>query len=196
MPIIVPATDDQALFATHEDLAALIGRTLTQEEQDRGTALLRIASSIVQTEAKQHIAYVADDVLERRGSRESAILLPERPVIAIASVTIDGDTINADDYTIDGHEVTLVGGWGDSCAALTITYTHGWADIPEAIKSVVLSAVMRVWSNPGGIVSQTLGAASTTFVTGGLPAGLLLTDDERRIVRRVVSTGTASLQLR
>lgn len=186
-----------AAFATAADLAAILGiEEFTEAQETRATALLELASGSVRAEARQAIDLVEDDELVRRGSSENTIMLPERPVGEITSITLDGEELDADSWLVDGRDVYRAGGWGHEGLQLVVTYSHGYEEIPEALKTVVLAVAMRAWTNPGGVLSQTLGAASTTFATEGAPSGLLLTEDERRVVRRVVSTGTTSLQIR
>ena len=189
---VAPAPSTTIAFATPAELAEHLGATFTAPQTVRARSLLARATGIIQGEARQTIGRVVDDVLTRRGSAESTILLPGRPVEAIESITLDGDAL--DDYVLDGHEVYRPGGWGSSSMELVVTYTHGHDRIPEALKAICIAAAARVWTNPGNVVMQQLGAAQTTW--GQNPAGLLLTKDERQTIRRVLGTGSMSLPLR
>lgn len=186
-----------AAFATHQDLAARLGVTLTEDEQTRATALIAVASGMIQSAARQRIERVEDDTLTIRGSRSSTILLPERPVVSVVSVTLAGTALATDTWRFEDDD-TLVrrAGFGYDRDELVVVYTHGFEPIPDAIKGVCLEAVVRVWVNPGSAVQERIGSESTTYVQQGTPNGLLLTEGERRTVRQVTRRGARSEALR
>lgn len=182
-----------AEFATAEELAARLDLSLTEAEKARAKSLLALASGLVQQVARQVIERVEDDQLIRRGTPESTIRLPERPVESVSSVTLDGEALAEDEsWYRDGNELTRPAGWGRASEALVITYTHGYTVIPDAIKAVVLEAVVRVWVNPGSVSQEGYGSERVAYAD----AGLVLTREERRTVRRVVSRGSESVPLR
>lgn len=184
-----------AQFATADEFAGRIGlEELTAAQEARADELLERASGLVQNETRLTLEFTEADELVIRGTRENTILLPGRPVTEITSVAIGDDPI--DDWYIDGGELTRVGGWGSPADEITVVYTHGYEQIPAAIKEAVLSAVTRVWVNPGGAVSERLGQAAMTYAVQGTPHGLFLTEDERRAVRRAVGLGSRSLPIR
>lgn len=181
-------------FCTADEFADRLGIELTAAQEARADALLTRASGLVQTETRQTIELTEDDELTIRGSRENTILLPGRPIVDIASITLGGEEI--DGWYTDGAELVRVGGWGTPSDEIVVTYTHGHEEIPDAIKEVVLAAVTRVWVNPGQVVSERLGQAQQTYAVQGTPPGLMLTEDERRTVRRAVGLGSRSLPIR
>lgn len=181
-------------FATADELADRLGVEFTAQQEARADSLLERASGLVQSEARQTVDLVEDDELTVRGSREASILLPGRPVTDIASVTLGGDAV--EDFYLDGDELVRAGGWGSPADEIVVTYTHGYETVPDAIKEVVLAAVSRVWTNPAGVVSERLGQAQMTYSVQDTPIGLLLTEDERRTVRRAVGLGSRSLPIR
>jgi hypothetical protein len=181
-------------LATAEDLAARLGGLeLTATDIERADTLLTTASGLVEAAARMPLALVTDDVLTIRGSRESRILLPGRPVVAVTAVTLDGAAVTGGWHVAD-DELVRPGGWGCERDALVITYTHGHDPIPDAIKAIVLELAARVWTNPGGVISQRLGQAQVTYAVGPT-TGMLLTPDERRAVRHLVSRGARSLPI-
>src|SRR5581483_3923985 len=84
--------DTATRFADSDDLAARLGLVFTDDEHVRANTLLEIASGLIQDEAKQKIALVTDDVFTMPGTTEQLIKLPERPVVSVSSVTLDGAT--------------------------------------------------------------------------------------------------------
>ena len=195
-----------APFATSDDLAARLGVTLSTDEQTRADALLASASGLIQAEARQVIELVTDDVLELRGTSDDRVRLPERPVVSVASVTLDGVTLTEGiDFYLDGSALVRMptyllglldgypgGGFGNPSQVLAVTYTHGYETIPEVFKSVCLEAVVRVWVNPGAVVGERHGSEQVQYMNGA-PTGLLLTDVERRTIRRAVGRRAGSV---
>ena len=185
-----------AAFATHQDLAARLGVTLTAEEQARASNLIEMATGLIQAETGQTISYVENDTLTVRGTREGSYLLPQRPVVSVASVTIDGVAAAADTWWLEDEVLVRRGGFGSGRRPLVIVYSHGYEPVPDAIRAVCLEAVVRAWVNPGSVVSERVGSESTTFLQQGTPTGLLLTDAEKQTVRRVTRRGARSEALR
>lgn len=131
-------------FATVEDLEARLGRTLTDAAQaekflDDATAYLR---GIVGHVAPQKTSTVTLHV----PFGETRIELPDRPIISIGSVSAGGSAVT--DYQLFDHGLTRVYGWHTGSAAtravVTVTYTHGYATVPDDLKALccVLAAGM------------------------------------------------------
>lgn len=209
-----------AEFATASDLAARLGITLTDVETARATTLLTIASGLVQDEAKQRIERVDGDVYTLPGTTDETIRLPERPVISVASLTLDGQPlIEGSDWYLDGDLVcripavttVLTGGlideaftfplgtgFGWPAQTLEVTYSHGYdaANVPQTVKSIVLEAVVRVWVNPGSVARETVGNVSTVFDNMRFsPTGLLLADEEKKAIRRIFGQQARSITI-
>lgn len=192
-------------FATAADFADLTGLVLTSDEQTRADNLLDRASARIRETVKQNISLVNDDTLIRPGTTDRRILLPERPVVSVASVAIDGQPIS--DWYLVGNELVRrgiayvdrildewiydgrygAGGFGWEQQTLTIVYTHGYADdaIPEICRSIALEMVKRVWVNPGGVIQETVADTQVTYAPyAEPPRGLALTNTERGELRR------------
>lgn len=200
-----PQTVSDAL-ATTEDLQARLGIEFTAAEHVRARELLELSSALIRREAGQHISLVEDDVLTIRGTDTQRLRLPERPVGDVTSVTLDGTVIDALGYYVSGDELVRFG-WGSTAFGsplfgypsqeLVITYTHGYAagDIPGEVVAICLEAVVRVWVNPGAVVSESIGSVQTTYSVSAVP-GLMLTEDERQALNRVLGRSIGQVQLR
>ena len=207
-----------AQFATHDDLATRLGLIFSQAEQTRADALLTSASALIQDEAKQVIALVTNDVWETPGTTDEVIRLPERPVVSVASVTLDGQPlVQGTDWYLDGDSIrripvvttVLTGGlideaftfplgtgFGWPAQTLAITYTHGYATIPGTVKEICLEAVVRVWVNPGSVAREAVGNTLTVYDNNRFsPSGMLLTDDEKKALRRFFGRTAKSIQI-
>jgi hypothetical protein len=195
-----------AQFASTDELAARLGLTLTEDEETRAETLLGLASELIQSETGQTIELVEDDELTRNGSASPRLRLPERPVVEVSAVELDGDALlEGTDWYLDGDELvrthgTISGpfgpfgfGWGGPEAELAITYSHGFDPIPGAVKAACLEVVVRVWTNPGAVSSESYGNEQVSYVRAN---GLILTEDERRTVREAIRKTAGSVQLR
>ena len=180
-------------FALPSDLEARLGLTLTDAEETRAEALISQAEDLVRAAARQHLSLVEDDVFTVRGSRESRYLLPERPVVSVGKVEIAG--VEVGDWHVDGPYLVRPGGFGSSADVLTITYTHGYDVLPSLFKTVTLEAVVRVWVNPGAVMSEAYGYERVQY-TPGAPTGMMLTADERKTIREFVRRGSETTYIR
>jgi hypothetical protein len=198
-------------FATPADLAARLGVDLTDDEQTRAAALLASSTGLIQAEAKQTITLVEDDTLTRRGTRDTQISLPEKPVISVASVTVNGVALaEGTDWYLDGSDITrmpvfgiiegvgfdddlLRRGFGWPGMQVEIVYTHGYDEIPEAVKVICLESVVRVWVNPGSVMRERYGSEQVDYLMQGIPSGPFLTAAEQRTLRRLFGRRVASV---
>ena len=149
----------------------------------RGELLLESASAIIRNHCRQTFDLVEDDEVELRGTARSRLLLPERPVVSVASVTLDGDTLGADSYSRVRDGLWRQNGWGDESTLVQVTYTHGFAEgtpAMETLKAVCLQVAARAAANPqsfGGFDIDGLSAS-------GLSAPIALTAAEQTILNR------------
>jgi len=196
------------LLASVQELADRLRVDFDAAEEGQAKRLLELASGLVQRAARQTIGEVADDEYVTRGSVEAAIRLPERPITSVKSVFIDGEEIGTDEFYIDGADLVrkrartvnvadgttsrYPTGWGHPGVEVKITYTHGFAEAPDAIKAIVLEAAARVWVNPGAVESEQYGSERTSYRT----TGLTLTKEERRAARDAVRIGSESVSIR
>ncbi|MEU0670359.1 hypothetical protein ABZ508_33350 [Streptomyces lavendulocolor] len=197
-------------LATVADLAAMLGRTFTPVQEAQAQALIEQASAVVRAHLRQDITRAtstvelpmrrADPVLSRYGG---VISLPQRPVVDVTAVSINGTATS--DWWLDGAEV-LVRSWAwlDPPAAhqaprVTVTYTHGYEEVPGDIAAVVLQAANRAIVNPAQIRSETVGGESVTYLmpNGGEALGVLLSGLEKKALGRYRRTsGTVRLRSR
>lgn len=198
-----------AQFATNAELAARLGLTFSAAEQARADALLTSASGLIQEHTGQTILLVSNDSFTRPGSYSDRIGLPQRPVVSVASVTVDGTALTAgSDFYIDGDELVRMGtaspwhglpapGWGNPWQSIVVVYTHGYATIPARIKAICQEMVVRVWVNPGSVIQESVGDVQTTYAPYVQPPrGLLLTDAEKDELNDIFRRVLASPKLR
>lgn len=202
-------------FATNADLAARLGVTFSQAQQTRADALLADASDVIRDEVGQQISE-ATETITLPGTTDERILLPERPVISVASVELDGTALGeGTDWFLEGNEIVrmpssltlgvgglldtefvfpLGTGFGWEEQTLTITYTHGHATVPGKVKAICLEMVTRVWVNPGSVAREEVGDTRTVYDNMRFsPTGLLPTDDEKKSLARLFGRKVTSI---
>lgn len=205
-------------LATYTDLENRLGTTMTTAEQTRATALLADASDLVRAAARQTITKVTGDTLVIPGVWGDRILLPERPVIQVSSVSatfFDGTAYDISEaaWYVDKDELvryafpiglvrhffTTGNGWLGPGYTLTITYDHGLdpaaSPVPYRLalaKQIALEAVSRVLNNPAGVTQG--GVAGTQFM---FPAvGMTLTPAEEKKLADVFRRTSQTVSLR
>lgn len=129
--------------------------TLLGESVDPGTAtlLIELATGAVQAAIGQRLVHVAGGVVDELiGSTDRWLTLPERPVTAVAEVTIDGETIT--DYKKFGSRLWRKAGWASSPytpAEVAVTCDHGYQDGDQKLqpaKNVALMLAAQSYENP------------------------------------------------
>jgi hypothetical protein len=133
------------------------------------TLLLQQASDAVRENVKLQIDYVVGETVTILGDGGETLLLPQRPVTAVASVTLAGQVLTPVvlgsaaptmyDWRPDGrlYRVTY-GGSVDSGelhsrwprgVPVVVTYSHGWVNGPPTqLQSVALDMAAAAYSNP------------------------------------------------
>ena len=196
------------MFATVEDVEAVTG-CIDQADRDQVERLIGLVSALVAGAAEQLLERVDNDVVVLPVPTDGARLwLPEWPVRAVHSVTIDGQgLVPVDTYRWSRYGfVEMIGPrcWpctGRLVAPVTVTvdYDHGFVTVPPALAALVVSIVARIRANPEGVQSEALGAYSVVHgIVQGAGSGVLdLSESERRSVRRAwthpMSRGTRSV---
>lgn len=157
-------------LATTDDLRDVLG--FIPDDVQRADRLLQMASVTVERWCGREFSYVEDD--ERTVEVVAGVLrLPHPPVLEVSEiVNPDGETIDADSYTVlsDGRVRYALGDrfdrdpgrWWPS-GTYTVTYTHGYATIPEDIVERVCSIVEARMSGSTVYQSESLGDWSGTY---------------------------------
>lgn len=204
-------------FATNAEFAARLGLTLTSAEQTRADTLLALASGLIQQETNQTISQITGDTLVIRSVYGDRLRLPERPVQSVASVVLtdpegNATTVDTADYYLDLDELVRVRsrllfpeltfgmwarGWLGPRWTMTVTYTHGFATIPELVKATCMEMVIRAWVNPGSVAREQVGDTMTVYDNMRFsPSGLLLTDTEKATLNDLLGRRHGSVTLR
>ncbi|QLD10896.1 hypothetical protein [Microbacterium oleivorans] len=167
------------LFATKDQMAnmsqGLIPATTLFLEDE-----IKAASRRIRDYCRWHIAKQQTGLIFRRRSRfVDEVWLPALRITAIESVVVNGKPV--EDLTrIDFDPDT---GWTSiRGAAVEVTYTAGFTEIPETLTPLTLHMAARALGNPMGIVRQQTGSASVTYAqaaSGAAAGGNLLPGEEQ-----------------
>ena len=134
-------------FADVDDLAVLLGETFDATRSTQGELALELASTAIRAAARQTIDFIEDDAVTLAGTWDADLPLPERPVVDVAVVTVDG--VEDTDWALVGSVLRRTwGGWGCPSATVEVTYTHGHETVPEVVRSICLQAAARFMINP------------------------------------------------
>jgi len=152
------------MLATPEDLASLL-----QQDLDTATATLVIeaATAVVQAACGQRIVQVVDDESELMGTTDSWLPLPQRPVTAVASVTVDGHPVT--DWARFGSRLFRRDGWA-SCphvpSSVVVVNTHGYPPGSQELqlaRSAVLSLAAGAYAAPAGVAREQIDDYSVQY---------------------------------
>lgn len=170
-----------ANFATISDISAFLQVEISTAEQAAAAArALKEASDAIRNYCRQHLELVEDDeiVLDSKGG--ARLLLPELPVVAVDEVVEDGVTLTAgDEYKLGRHGILhRVGGakWPKGVQVIAVTYTHGYATLPDIIVDIATRAASRAYQSglraagdegTLGVQSKALGDFSVAYASEG-----------------------------
>jgi hypothetical protein len=165
-------------LASVADLNDLTEREIELDD-GRVNFLLRVASAAIQRYCKQHLAYVENDEYQVRGTWSNVLILPERPVVDVASITIPTvGTVQPEAYIVDDRgmvswqagpflvdDLDLGGSWGGPGVILTVVYTHGFLVMPDEIVMAACLVVDRLITVPdaGSVEKETVGDYAVTY---------------------------------
>lgn len=183
-------------LATPDDVVERLGRALTTVEDARIDALLLDVSSAIR-------GYTFQDFTEAETTallpiRNRAIRLMQKPVTAVASVEdglgnalayvwLDGDDRIAlcsagyiNEFELNVLPNTRVG-------KASVTYTHGYATVPDDIVGLTCSIAMRalgISPTDAGMTSETITNYSYTIGSAAAQGGFGIMAEEKRLLDR------------
>lgn len=139
------------LFCSLDDLADFLQLTISNP----GPALRAIegATAAIQNHCHQQLIVVANDVVTLRTRGQSLLILPEQPVTAVASIVENGVAlVNDVDYNwgSDGIVERWNSAWrwgATSPGSVVVTYSHGYATIPQIIREVCIRSASRAYQS-------------------------------------------------
>lgn len=178
-------------LAAPEDLAARLGVTFTSAESARAAALLGDASAYVRNYTRQTITLVTDDVAVLESTTEQWLWLPERPVVAVSSVSIGSAGVSPVYWVQQGDGLYRFYGWqgrfyGSTSTwnqpdTISVTYDHGFDTVPDDLVAVVCKIAKASWVNPNGQLEWHQGQTGVRMAPETVAEGALNVDDKRTL---------------
>jgi hypothetical protein len=187
------------MWPTADELAAYMRTSISDDDQAAAEQALQLAIGLIRGETRQHIDYVEDDTISLTGSWGYDLWLPERPVHSVSAVTVGATTLDVPSYRVSSNGRLYRGPvsptvsfqwddvsepWGGSNTLISVTYTHGYQEIPADLRAVCLSLAARRHSNPESLQSETIGSYSYTNQNSEGSSSMALLDDERAVCAR------------
>jgi len=152
-----------AAFATAAELASFL--QVASVDTASANQALNIASQAIRDYCGWSISQETVTSKTLDGTGERSIWLPTLLLTAVASVVEDGTTLTVTtdyDWTSYGRLVRN-GCWPRTARSVVVTYTHGYATVPDSVKGVCLAAAGRRYQNPSSLRSYTVGSVSEAF---------------------------------
>jgi hypothetical protein len=146
------------------------------------------ATEDIKNYCQQYLEKVTDEEITIDFDNGNMIFLPELPVISVASVVEDDETLTVtEDYKLGQYGILYRVGqdWASGVQIITITYTHGYETIPTDIVEVAVRSASRIYqaglrakehSGVTGVASLSLGDYSVSYGSehgGGVGEGVM-----------------------
>lgn len=162
-------------FCMVADVEQFLQLDIPAEKEASCQRAIEGATAAIQNYCQQELELVSDDEYTVDGKVGTRIYLPELPVVSVASVVEDGDALTVTtDYKLGANGVLhrVDAYWAAGIQNIVITYTHGYAAIPDDIRTVCYRAASRAYQaglkaaeNEGvpGVTAKSLGDYSVSF---------------------------------
>lgn len=169
-----------ANFCTLSDVANFLQIDIPYDDASCERAIAEVTEAI-RNYCHQYIELVTNETITLDCSGGTRLFLPELPVQSVAEVVEDDEILDPDDDYKLGQWGILhrIGDeWAKGIQIIEITYTHGYATIPDDVVAVCTRAAARVYQaglraaaleGIPGVASLGLGDYSVSYVgeTGG-----------------------------
>jgi hypothetical protein len=159
--------------------------------------LLKVASGMIRRYLEQDITVTTNDVEYADPVSGRMVLLRQLPVTSVSLVetTTDGGvtwtTVAPANYTVSKRQGVVAAKpwtgiqWGADPESWRITYTHGFATVPDELNGVCCSIASRFYATPAGIDMERTGQRQVKYnlEAGGFTAMEKLVLDGFRVPR-------------
>jgi hypothetical protein len=164
---------------TTADLAKLMKTTFDPATEAQAQMILDQIEAYIKRILGISFGEVSDYTKTLVADGHGLIELPLTPVTAVTSVKyIDGtDYRDGWGYNDDGYLYNITPGM-----AVRVTWSYGFATMPDDLKGVVLSMAERRAYNPQGIRQKTVGSESITFASAADAGAVNPSATEREIL--------------
>jgi hypothetical protein len=113
-----------------------------------------------------HIAPVIEETFILDGPDAELLQLKTLRLTEVASVKVDGVEVTDFEWSQDGSLRRCY--WTDRYRGVEVVASHGYATVPDSLKTVVLDAVSRAVAVPAGQVAEKMGPFEISASQGGV----------------------------
>lgn len=173
-------------LATADELVDFLEQSIPAT---RAEVILDIASGAILDVVPAPVDGVASTTVHLIGDGTRALLLPSWPVSAVTAVEVDGEALTSDGYRWNRSGVLeRVGGHWTCSAEIVVTYDHGHAAPPDALKGICLMVAARVVANPARFQGfQAPSGGNANYGAGAASSGFELTAGEVEMIHRAMA---------
>jgi hypothetical protein len=171
-------------FATATEFCEFTGIDLPTD-QARLQSLLLKASALMRAHTRQMLSNVTGDVVTRYPTASTFLSLPERPVTAVTTVTVDG--VATTDYYVVRRGIrsgTIASPGSAWTSGATVTYTHGFVETDSefsVLRTICIESAARAYAPNASGSPEVLGQIA--LESGGYAPLVFLTQNERDTLR-------------
>jgi hypothetical protein len=188
-------------FCTVDDVEELLQIEISDADKiDSCERAIEEATAAIKNYCHQTIEEVEDDeyTFDIEISRRKKLFLPELPVTSVASVVEDGTALTEgddEDYQLgnDGVLHRIDDYWARGVQIVSVTYTHGYATIPDDVVGVCTRAAARAYQAGlrssesdavPGVESKSIGDFSVSYSSGagGVGEGVMGVSGSRMLL--------------
>lgn len=164
----------------------IVASDLSGYPVDEATIAATLASATVRNYCQWHISPSATDTLVLDGNGSTLLPLPTLYLTALELAEVDDVDVLADLEWSERGILRRAAGWPVKFRAVRVRIVHGYADVPDDVKAVAISAATRQLVNPEQVRSEAiLGYSVTHTIPGtGEAMALALNRPERAILDR------------
>lgn len=183
-----------AAFATPAELASFL--QVPEVDTATATLVLDVASEDIRSACGWNISQETVTAEEFDGTGCESIWIPTMNLTSVASVTAAGVAIPPTGYRVYryGRLRRLNAYWPADNWTVVITYTHGYAVVPDDVKGACLVLAGSKYQNPGaGLTSytDTVGGVSHSRTYAASSAPVPPVDDSEAVIARYKLAGVA-----
>ena len=135
-------------YCTQTDVERYLNYTFSQNPDPLITDLITRATAIIDQYCKRDFNQHTDQTEYYDGDGTYWIFLKHIPVISVSSVYIDDDLVDSDEYVVLTEQGAIRRKekiWPIGVANIKVTYTYGYASVPDAIKDACTRLVVNMF---------------------------------------------------
>jgi hypothetical protein len=143
---------------------------------------LAAATEAIRSEVGWRIAPQATETFTLDGDGSNLLMLPTGKLVALVAITENGLPVDTSDVSVSASGMLWRNRlWADGFGTITVTITHGYADVPPAVADLTLQIAARALGSPLGVLREQSLASSVTWSTTatGVAGGTVILDHEK-----------------